>query len=112
MSSILSAFSVTAPDVTVKSVESKEAKPVTELVAVLIFVLLAEVNLPWASTVNEPTAALVPYDPGVTAVSSRFKVMVFVEDATDESPVPPDMVTVSASSIVCDVPESPAKVKL
>jgi hypothetical protein len=53
-----------------------------------------------------------PYEPAVTVVLSRFSVMVFVDDAIDESPVPPDMVTVSASSTVCEDPESPAKVKL
>jgi hypothetical protein len=39
-------------------------------------------------------------------------VTVFVDEATEERPVPPAIVTVSLSSIVWLVPESPARVKV
>ena len=77
-----------------------------------MFVLLAAVNLPCASTVKVDTAVAEPYEPAVTAVLSRLIVTVSVEDAVAVSPVPPEIVSVSPLVIVCGVPASPAMVNV
>ena len=54
-----------------------------------------------------------PYDPAVTAVASRYRVIVSVSEVTDVKPVPPKMVSVSPLVVELPVvivlapPESP-----
>jgi hypothetical protein len=50
-----------------------------------------------------------PYEPAVTAVLSRLRVIVSVFEVTEVKPVPPKMLSVSEPEvIVLLVPESPA----
>ena len=70
----------------------------------------ADVIRPCASTVITGTAVVEPYEPAVTAVSSRVAVIV-VPDAAVVIPVPPATVNVSESRSMSIVPESPAASK-
>ena len=57
-----------------------------------------------------PTDEAEPYEAGVTAVLSRFKVSVSVAEATDVKPVPPTIVKVSPPEIVKSAPLSASTV--
>ena len=77
------------------------------LKVVVIEAVEAEVNRPWASTVITGIAVVLPYDPADTAVLSRLIVAV-PEVTTEDSPVPPAIVSDSEPSSILSVPVSPA----
>ena len=77
-----------------------------------IVVFPAAVKRPWASTVNVPTVAAPPYEPPVTVVLSKSRVIVSVKLAVDVRPIPPLIVNVSVPEVIVWFdPESPATVK-
>jgi hypothetical protein len=94
-------------------------KPVTRFVPLSLIceavteiaVLPAAVRRPCASTVNVATVPAPPYEPPVTVVLSRFKVIVSVAPATEVKPVPPEIVNVSVPEVIVWFdPESPETV--
>lgn len=79
----------------VESVRSAEARvtsptcPATEVTGKAIAALLAPVRRPFASTTKVPTLVELPYEPAVTAVDARVRVMeAFADPSNEADPVP------------------------